>query len=55
MNLNSVLLSSKSNLGYCGILFAEAIAVSLEYYNQLFQERMNYDQIELTSQFVKIT
>ena len=30
MNLNSVILSNTSNLG-CGILFAEAIAVPLEY------------------------
>ena len=37
MNLNSVILSNKSNLG-CGILFAEAIAVPLEYYKNLSRE-----------------
>ena len=35
MSLKSVLLANKSNLGYCVILFAEAITVLLEYYNNL--------------------
>ena len=38
MNPNSALSSNKSNLGYFGKPFAEAMAVPLEYYNNFNRE-----------------